>query len=337
MTDPTLGICIPTYNRSKYIEELLSSIHLQGYTDIEVVISDNASIDNTKEVVSRYSALLPCLRYVYSDINVGADRNLLKCISYSTADYCWIMGSDDALLPGSLDHILTQLKEHHPLSGISLGLSICDSQLKPLPNPVPIAGGVLQGDVLFQNCDECISVLGLYFGFFSGQIVNRVIWSLVVQEYRALEHANGFVIVYCIGHILRYYPKWLYIHRPCVLNRTGNDSILSELGLYKRQYLAHVIFSQTLSTICHKSSAPYRSVLKMALHTYLIRDFLGYRFECISLVTLFRLSLIYIRVYASFWSFWLLMLPLLFTPRMLLLLIKSAYIKFAGTKIRSFF
>jgi len=51
---PTLSICISTHNRAAFIGETLSSILCQVTTDCEIVVSDNASIDNTEAVVSQY-------------------------------------------------------------------------------------------------------------------------------------------------------------------------------------------------------------------------------------------------------------------------------------------
>lgn len=53
---PLLSICIPTYNRSTYLEEALCNIinDTSFSDDIEIIISDNASTDNTQEIVSKY-------------------------------------------------------------------------------------------------------------------------------------------------------------------------------------------------------------------------------------------------------------------------------------------
>jgi abequosyltransferase len=57
--EPLLSICIPTYNREKYLRRLLDSIVFQkefiDTNDVEIVIADNASTDSTEELVNEYT------------------------------------------------------------------------------------------------------------------------------------------------------------------------------------------------------------------------------------------------------------------------------------------
>ena len=104
-----LSICIPTCNRAEYLPVMLDSIFKQAVFDgVEVVVSDNNSYDDTARVVKEYQALYKNLFYYKNDINVGFDRNVLNCISRAKGKYCWILGDDDALLPGST-HGLSQI------------------------------------------------------------------------------------------------------------------------------------------------------------------------------------------------------------------------------------
>jgi glycosyltransferase involved in cell wall biosynthesis len=65
MTDrPLLSVCIPTYNRAGYLHECLSSIETRGLDNlVEVVVSDNASTDDTLDVLKEFANRLP-LRWV---------------------------------------------------------------------------------------------------------------------------------------------------------------------------------------------------------------------------------------------------------------------------------
>ena len=80
MQSPLLSICIPTYNREKYLQECLDSIIGQeGFStqDIEIVISDNASQDGTMSLVESYKAKYPNIQYFRNAENIGAIRNVL--------------------------------------------------------------------------------------------------------------------------------------------------------------------------------------------------------------------------------------------------------------------
>ena len=55
MTEPLVSICIPTYNRANIIKKAIDSALSQTYKNIEVIVVDNASTDNTDEIVASYS------------------------------------------------------------------------------------------------------------------------------------------------------------------------------------------------------------------------------------------------------------------------------------------
>jgi glycosyltransferase involved in cell wall biosynthesis len=78
---PLITICIPTYNREKFLPETLDSIIEQdGFNidDIEIVISDNASVGNTATIVQEYQKKYKNIKYFRNDENIGSDRNILK-------------------------------------------------------------------------------------------------------------------------------------------------------------------------------------------------------------------------------------------------------------------
>jgi glycosyltransferase involved in cell wall biosynthesis len=93
-----ISLCIPQYNRIQYLLKNLSFIAMQNYPDIEVVISDDASIDNTEEEINKmaYDYKYPLI-YFRHPVNVGYDANLRKSLELATGDYCIMMGNDDTL------------------------------------------------------------------------------------------------------------------------------------------------------------------------------------------------------------------------------------------------
>lgn len=111
---PLLSICIPTWNRSKFLTISLNRF-LQDFSDdlkddIEFYISDNCSDDDTPQVVQSYIDKGLPITYNRNEENVGADRNFLKCIERSSGKYIWLLGDDDALIPGALKFLLLQIR-----------------------------------------------------------------------------------------------------------------------------------------------------------------------------------------------------------------------------------
>jgi glycosyltransferase involved in cell wall biosynthesis len=93
-----ISICIPQYNRVAYLLENLRRLERQTYNNIEVVISDDCSSDDTKERVLELSTNYKYpLVYHRNESNSGYDRNYRKCIELSSGDYAFILGNDDSL------------------------------------------------------------------------------------------------------------------------------------------------------------------------------------------------------------------------------------------------
>lgn len=115
MIKPILSICIPTYNRASCLKDCLDSIVSQFtdpslYNEIEIVISDNASTDNTTEIVEEFKSKFQNIKYFRNEGNIGYDRNLLNVVERSSGKYCLTIGDDDAFMDNSLSLILKKIK-----------------------------------------------------------------------------------------------------------------------------------------------------------------------------------------------------------------------------------
>lgn len=108
---PLLTIAIPTYNRSRYLRELLSALHDQVAREsrVELIISDNASPDDTPSVVAEFQQRGLPVRYLRNEENIGADGNFLQCFEEARGKYFWLFGDDDILLPGALRLLIERL------------------------------------------------------------------------------------------------------------------------------------------------------------------------------------------------------------------------------------
>lgn len=231
-----LSICIPTYNRAGYIGETLESVISQYEKSwdgvVEICVSDNASTDDTGRVVSRAAEKSPVpILYSRNETNIGADRNYLKVISIAHGRYCWFLGSDDIIEPGGIGQVLEILGKEKNLSGISVNRNEYSRDLSRsifVPAPLP------RQDYFYQDSEECFRALVLYFGYISGQIINKSSWDLVVANEPVQNYFNAYVHIYIIGQMLRKNSRWMYLSTPLVGWRSGNDSFLSDLGRYRR-------------------------------------------------------------------------------------------------------
>lgn len=93
-----VSLCIPQYNRIQYLLKNLSILEKQDYPNIEIIISDDASSDNTEEEIKK---LIPTFKYpiIYyrHQKNVGYDANVRKSLELATGEYCIMLGNDDTI------------------------------------------------------------------------------------------------------------------------------------------------------------------------------------------------------------------------------------------------
>ncbi len=104
-----LSICIATYNRGSFIAETLDSILSQINSQVELIVVDGASTDNTSEIMREYQSKFPVIRYFREQENSGVDHDFDKAVGYATGDYCWLMSDDDLLQAGAVSKVLSSL------------------------------------------------------------------------------------------------------------------------------------------------------------------------------------------------------------------------------------
>jgi|GEM_PF-493512 len=110
-----LSICLATFNRANFLAITLDSILSQLNSDCEIVISDNASTDNTEEIVTKYASQCNRLRYMKQETNLGFDRNFDFMVEVARGEYCWLFADDDLMKPGAVLTVLKALRTDYGL------------------------------------------------------------------------------------------------------------------------------------------------------------------------------------------------------------------------------
>ena len=113
-TRPILTYGIITYNRSKYLRKSLKSVLDQVGNDelVEVLVSDNCSTDDTKEVVQEFQKKYKNLRYHCNEMNVGGDANIHVALREGRGEYVIAAGDDDYLTDGMLYLVINYIYRH---------------------------------------------------------------------------------------------------------------------------------------------------------------------------------------------------------------------------------
>src|SRR5690349_16638091 len=84
---PRVSVGVPVRNGERFLVETLESLLAQTYTDFELIISDNASTDNTEAICREYAARDPRVRYYRSPQDVGLANNYNSLFARSEGDY----------------------------------------------------------------------------------------------------------------------------------------------------------------------------------------------------------------------------------------------------------
>lgn len=163
---PTVSIGMPVYNGMPYLPATLESILSQSYADLQVVICDNASIDETQAVCARYAASDARIRYVRNLENIGASGNYNRVFEYARGRYFKWAAADDLLAPTMVERCVAAL-EANPAAALAFpGTTIIDAEGRSLHRvedevDVSTDDAVARVREIWSMLRECNAVFGL--------------------------------------------------------------------------------------------------------------------------------------------------------------------------------
>jgi glycosyltransferase involved in cell wall biosynthesis len=131
MDNPLVTIGIPTYNRAnRYLKQALQSAVDQTYPNIEIIVSDNCSTDNTEMVVKSFADSR--IRYFKHTTNIGAAKNFNYCLEQARGVYFLMLHDDDLIDPDFVEICIQRANSRNDIGIIRTGTREIDSQGKVL-------------------------------------------------------------------------------------------------------------------------------------------------------------------------------------------------------------
>jgi glycosyltransferase involved in cell wall biosynthesis len=189
----SLSVAMSNFNHGRFLPQALESVLSQSVRPLEVIIVDDASIDNSVEIIRQFAARDPIIRLIRNERNVGPIENSNMLIGRARGDYVIGVACDDVLLPGMFEKSLDVLTQH-PEAGVS-------STLTAVINEEGEYQGIAHTPVVswspcFFPPDEVLRSLLRHGSWFMG--------NTVVYRRAALVKAGAFVVElgpFCDGFI----------------------------------------------------------------------------------------------------------------------------------------
>lgn len=240
---PLLTIAIPTYNGAKTIENLLNLLLPQCTPEIEILISNNCSTDNTNEIIECYRDKYPFIKNHLNEKNIGPDANFLQCMKMATGKFTWLVSDDDVVIDGSVCKILDFLTKYDEVGLVYLTTVDFRGKFETV-DKCTVHTPILSNDICTTNKEEFMKYARQYWGFMSSFICNTDKFGRIAnpEQYYGTYWLQSYIHALCAkGDSC----QLGLVKGPCVgagiyINTANFDSALIN-GLYYRKMLDFMV------------------------------------------------------------------------------------------------
>lgn len=149
---PLISVVMATYNGEQYLSEQLNSLLAQTYPNLEIVICDDASTDNTSLILASYAAEHSNIRVYHNKENLGYIRNFERAISLSSGSLVALCDQDDYWFP---DKLSIQFKSLGNADLVYCDSQICDKNLVSVNQTISSISNCLSYNSCLQQAVFC--------------------------------------------------------------------------------------------------------------------------------------------------------------------------------------
>lgn len=279
LPQPYFSVLIANYNNGLFLQEAIDSVLIQSFDNWEIILVDDCSTDNSREVYDRYRE--DTRFHIYqNDRNEGCGYTKRRCIELANGVLCGFLDSDDALMPNALD-VMVKAHLEHP--ECSLIYSTCYRYRGNRNENMPIwdfIGAIPEDSDFLIYRKKLVS----HFVSFKKEYYNRTVGvdsSLLCAEDRDLYYK------------LEEVGKLLHLPIPLYYYRVNNDNSVS-IGTKEKDIRAHhYSVCAELNAICRRMGTDlfkknpdlYKSQMRKLLRVYYesplysLKDFFRYAFN----------------------------------------------------------
>lgn len=123
---PLVSICIPTYNAERTFRKTLSSIVSQTYDNLEIIVVDNKSTDDTVRIAEEFRKNDPRIKIIINPENIGGEANFRRCVEVASGHYTAVFHADDLYEPAIIEEQVRFLENHHSVGAVFVMATLID-------------------------------------------------------------------------------------------------------------------------------------------------------------------------------------------------------------------
>lgn len=267
MQQPYLSICIFTYNRWENLSRCLESLFSQPEVDtgkIEVVVSDNASSDNTENICREYEKKYSCFKYFRHSTTVPAGDNLVYALSYGTGELLKLCKDTMIFQPGALAFLCEAIEKYRATKPL---LWFSNGRL-PAGKNLIVEGNVSSKFVQLTSCHVT-------------DVSAVAVWK---KDWLGLENELPIIRGSSFGHVkkicecLSNNPRWVIVHKKIhtLILPLGKDVSYGIYNVFYKDFISILNIYKEQGTITSEAVEKVRYDLLMQTFTYFI---IGYMFH----------------------------------------------------------
>ncbi|QOG11500.1 glycosyltransferase family 2 protein [Arcobacter sp. FWKO B] len=258
--NPKVSVLIPSFNYANYIQEAIDSILAQTFQDFELIVLDNASTDNTKEIVEKYIEKDSRIRLIVNDVNIGMYRNYNKALLIANGEYIKFVNADDKLHEKCLEIFVRILDTQQEVSVVSSHRQCFGKQddiLKAkhiglIPREKAIIESLKYSNWIGEPTTVMFRRKNIYSGLFD---VSILMFADLDMWLRQLEHGDLFIY----DEVLSYFR--IHDSQGTVYLNENKDKALFNSLQYSQYLVNALLFNRFCVDLFDKYPSDYKKVV----------------------------------------------------------------------------
>lgn len=159
---------MPVYNAEKYLKRSIESILNQSYNNLEIILIDDASTDNSKEIIKKYASMDKRIRTFYSEINQGVSKSRNIGLKSFSGDYVLFMDADDYITKDAIKIMVEKAIKYNSDFVDSYQLVIYENKKKYYFTEKKVP----KKDIVMGNLENNIDILDKYT-YIKGKLIKK--------------------------------------------------------------------------------------------------------------------------------------------------------------------